>query len=147
MLYEGAKNKIVKSLKTVSIANLGFAVASAPLLQYITAASGNSGKGVAMSGLLLFFGGGTTGALTWATSTYVLKIMAVPGKEDAMLITTPTLTGGEKVTEVSWADITRPIGYHPFATFEANGSKFYLDELGEMYDETLPTKLEEALNK
>ena len=58
MLYEGAKNKIVKSLKTVSIANLGFAVASAPLLQYITAASGNSGKGVAMSGLLLFFGGG-----------------------------------------------------------------------------------------
>ena len=53
--YEGAKNKIVSTLKMASIANLGFAVASAPILQYITAASGNSGKGIAMSGLLLFF--------------------------------------------------------------------------------------------
>ena len=144
--YEGAKNKIVSTLKMASIANLGFAVASAPILQYITAASGNSGKGIAMSGLLLFFGGGTTGALTWATSTYVLKMVSVPGK-DAYTITTPTLTGGSKETEVLWEDVTRPIGYHPFATFQANGRKYYLDELGEMHDEDFPAKLEEALNK
>ena len=66
-MYEGAKNQIVKTLKKLSVANLGFAVASAPLLQYITAATGSSGKGVAMSGLLLFFGGGTTGARCSAT--------------------------------------------------------------------------------
>ena len=95
---------------------------------------------------LLFFGGGTTGALTWATTTYVLAMHTVPGK-DALLITTPTLMGGTTETEVAWADISRPIGYHPFATFEANGKKFYLDELGEMFDDTFPEKLEEALNK
>ena len=95
---------------------------------------------------LLFFGGGTTGALTWATTTYVLSMHTVPGK-DALLVTTPTLTGGVMETEVAWADITRPIGYHPFATFEANGKKFYLDELGEMFDNAFPEKLEAALNK
>lgn len=70
----------------------------------------------------------------------------VPGK-DALMVTTPTFTGGTMDTEVAWADITRPIGYHPFATFEANGKKFYLDELGEMHDETFADKLEAALNK
>lgn len=121
LVYEGAKNKIVLSLKKVSIGNLGFAVASMPILQYITSASGSPGKGVAMSALLIFFGGGTTGMLTWATSTYVMKIMSVPGK-DAVAITTPTLMGGERETEVAWADIQRPVGYHPFATFEAAGA-------------------------
>ncbi len=96
---------------------------------------------------LLFFGGGTTGALTWATTTYVLKIMSIPGK-DAYTITTPTLTGGEKETVVEWKDVTRPLGYHPFATFEAQGQKYYLDELGEMHDGgALVEKVEEALNK
>jgi len=146
MVYEGAKNKIVTTLKMASIANLGFALASAPLLQYITAASGASGKGVAMSGLLLFFGAGTTGGLTWATSTYILKMVTVPGK-DAYLVTTPTLTGGTKDTEIAWKDVTRPMGYHPFSTFEAQGTKYYLDELGTMHDEAFPSKLEEALNK
>ncbi len=52
LVYEGAKNKIVKTLKMASIANLAFALASAPILQYITSAAGASGKGVAMSGLV-----------------------------------------------------------------------------------------------
>jgi len=99
-----------------------------------------------MSMLLLSFGGGTTGALTWATSTYVLTITSIPGKE-AMIIETPTLTGGSTTTEVAWADITRPLGYHPFATFEAKGNKYYLDELGEMHDEQFMGKLEQAINK
>ena len=95
---------------------------------------------------LVFFGGGTTAALTWATSTYVLRMVKVPGK-DSYIITTPTFTGGEQDTEVKWEDVTRPMSYHPFSTFEANGAKYYLDELGEMHDESLPEKLEEALNK
>lgn len=74
-----------------------------------------------------------------------MSIYSVPGK-DALMITTPTLTGGTKETEVAWADITRPIGYHPFATFEADGRKYYMDELGDMHDETFPERLEEALN-
>lgn len=118
---------------------------SVPLLQYITAASGASGKGAAMSTLLLAFGGGTTGALTYATSTYALTVVSVPGK-DAMLIETPTLTGGSTKTEVAWADVTRPLGYHPFATFEANGRKFYLDELGEIHDDAFMERLEKAIN-
>jgi len=117
-----------------------------PILQYITSATGQSGKGAAMSVLLLSFGGATTGALTYATSTYALSVTSVPGK-DSILIETPTLTGGSVRTEVAWADITRPMGYHPFATFEANGKMFYLDELGEMYDDTFMEKLEEAINK
>ena len=52
LVYEGAKNKIVMTLKKLSIANLGFAVMSAPVLQYITSAAGAGGKGVAMSGLV-----------------------------------------------------------------------------------------------
>jgi hypothetical protein len=95
---------------------------------------------------LLFFGAGTTGGLTWATSTYILKMVTVPGK-DAYLVTTPTLTGGTKDTEIAWKDVTRPMGYHPFSTFEAQGTKYYLDELGTMHDEAFPSKLEEALNK
>ena len=43
-VYEGAKNKVVTTIKKVSIANLGFAVLSTPLLQYITAATGNPGR-------------------------------------------------------------------------------------------------------
>ena len=33
-------------------AAIGFAVASAPIIQYVTSLSGSSGKGVAMSGLV-----------------------------------------------------------------------------------------------
>ena len=87
-------------LKKVSIANLGFAVASAPILQYITSATGQGGKGSVMSALLVGFGGATTGGLAWATGTYALNIWSVPGKE-ALLIETPTLTGGVESTEVS----------------------------------------------
>ena len=43
--------------------------------------------------------------------------------------------------------VTRPMSYHPFATFQVDGKIYYLDELGEMHDEGLPAKLEEALNK
>ena len=75
-----------------------------------------------------------------------MKMVKVPGK-DSYIITTPTITGGTQDTEIAWADVTRPMSYHPFATFEANGSKFYLDELGEMHDESFPEKVEEALNK
>ena len=98
-----------------------------------------------MSALLLTFGGGTTGALTYATSTYALTITSVPGK-DAMLIETPTLLGGTTTTEVAWDDITRPLSYHPFVTFEANGAKYYLDELGEMHDDSFMERLEKAIN-
>ena len=87
-------------LKKVSIANLGFAVASAPILQYITSATGQGGKGSVMSALLVGFGGATTGGLAWATGTYALNIWSVPGKE-ALRIETPTLTGGVESTEVS----------------------------------------------
>ena len=52
LVYEGAKNKIVSTLKRLSVANLGFALASAPILHYITSAHGASGKGVAMSSLV-----------------------------------------------------------------------------------------------
>ena len=95
---------------------------------------------------ILFFGGGTTAALTWATRTYVLSIHSVPGKEGAVSITTPTLFGGTLETEVEFAQITRPLGYHPFATFEAAGKKFYLDELGDMHDPSFQEMLEERMN-
>ena len=92
LVYEGAKNKIVRTLKTLSIANLAFAVAATPILQYITAASGNSARAWPCQGCC-FFGGGTTGALTWATTTYVLKIVTIPGK---MPCSSPhPITGGE----------------------------------------------------
>ena len=146
LMYEGAKNKIVGTIKKVSIANLGFAVVSSPLLYVATNAMGSPGKGIAMSSLLLFFGGGTTGMLTWCTGTYVLRIRSVPGRDGAVTITTPTLFGGERDAVVALADIGRPSGYHPFATFEASGQKFYLDELGEMHDESFPEALEAALN-
>tara|TARA_B110001452_G_C15190622_1_gene413412 strand:+ start:576 stop:983 length:408 start_codon:yes stop_codon:yes gene_type:complete len=132
-------------LKKVSIANLGFALASTPLLQYITSASGQGGKGAVMSALLVGMGAGTTGGLAWATGTYALNIYSVPGK-NAMMIETPTLLGGVETTEVSWDAVERPQGYHPFATFQAAGDKFYIDELGELHDETFTTKLEEAIN-
>ena len=42
--------------------------------------------------------------------------------------------------------LTRPLGYHPFATFEAAGKKFYLDELGDMHDPSFQEMLEERMN-
>lgn len=86
------------TLKKVSIANLGFALASAPLLQYITSATGQGGKGTVMSALIVGFGGATTGGLAWATGTYALNIYSVPDK-NALRIETPTLLGG--VTETA----------------------------------------------
>ena len=98
--------------------------------------------------LLLIFGGGTTGGLTWATSTYVLRMLSIPGR-DAIKIETPTFTGGVETTEVEWKDIELPVGYHMFQTFQCgkSGKKFWLDDLGEMHDETLPARLEAQLNQ
>ena len=50
MIFEGGKTAVT-TLKKLGVANLGFAVAAAPLLQYITNA-GAPGKGVAMSAVL-----------------------------------------------------------------------------------------------
>jgi hypothetical protein len=140
LVFEGAKNKLVMHLKMVSIGNLGLAVTTSPVLQYFVGT-----KGMLMSGLFLTFGGGTTAALTWATTTYVLNMISIPGR-DAYRVETPTLFGGVKTTEVEWSAITRPMGYHPFATFEAAGTKYYLDELGTMHDESFPEKLESKIN-
>ena len=145
LIYTGGQNKAVVMLKKVSIANLGFAVASTPVLQYITQATGQGGKGAVMSGLLVGMGGATTGGLAWATSTYALNIYSVPGKQ-AIRIETPTLLGGIESTEVLVADIGRPQGYHPFATFQAGGDKYYIDELGELHDPTFTEMLEEKIN-
>ena len=146
VLFEGGKNTMVKTLKMASIANLGFALASAPLLHFITSQTGHEATGWAMSGLLVFFGAGTTGALTWATSTYVLAAHSVAGRA-ALRLTTPTFTGGSRDTEVAWADITRPVGYHPFVTFSAAGTKYYFDDVGTMHDPAMIPRLEEALSK
>lgn len=141
VLFEGAKADIVKHLKKVSIGNVALAITTSPVLQYYA-----GGKGILMSGLFLSFGLGTTAMLTWATATYALSITTIPGRE-ALLIETPTLLGGTQATEVAWAAIGRTVGYHPFATFEAAGSKYYLDELGTMHDEKFMEKLETAINK
>ena len=148
VIFEGGKTQAVTTLKRLSVANLAFAVGAAPLLQYITNATGAPGKGVAMSAVLLIFGGGTTGGLTWATSTYVLRMLSIPGR-DAIKIETPTFTGGIETTEVEWKDIELPVGYHMFQTFQCgkSGKKFWLDDLGEMHDETLPARLEAQLNQ
>ena len=63
VLFEGAKNKLVMHLKMVSIGNLGLAITTTPVLQYVAGA-----KGMLMSGLFLTFGGGTTAALTVKTA-------------------------------------------------------------------------------
>ena len=41
LAFEGGKDLMVRRLKMASILNLGFAAASAPILQYITSLSGN----------------------------------------------------------------------------------------------------------
>jgi hypothetical protein len=146
LMFEGGKNKMVKTLKMASIANLGFAVSSGPVLYYITSATGQGGKGAMMSVLLVSFGGITTAACAWATGSYVLNIYSIVGKPNMMKIETPTLLGGSMFTEVDWSTVGRPVGYHPFATFEAAGSKYYIDELGDMHDESLIGKLEEKIN-
>lgn len=131
-------------MKMVSIANLSFAVASSPLIYAATLAGGAPGKGLAMSALLLTFGGGTTAALTWATRTYVKRIESVPAS-DTLHVITPTFFGGDLLSEVPLNAIGRVESYHPFATFAAGGKAFYLDEVGEM-DATLQDKLNSALN-
>lgn len=144
MLFEGPKAKLVRTMKMVSIANLGFAVASTPILYAVTLASGAPGKGIAMSALLLLFGGGTTGALTWATRTYVKSIHSVPGSTQFAIVT-PTFFGADLLSQVPLAAVGRVDTYHPFATFSADGRIFYLDELGQL-DASLQNVLEKALN-
>ena len=129
-VFTGPKAGLVTTMKRVSIANLSFAVTSAPLLYYITNLAGTPVKGVAMSALLLAFGGGTTGALMYATKTYVKTITTVPGSS-TITVVTPTFLGGDLTASIEWSAIQRCEGYHPFATFEADGRTFYLDELGE----------------
>ena len=145
LLFYGGKNLMVKRLKQASVLNLGFALSAAPVLHYLTSLSGAPGKGIAMSAVLIFFGGGTTGMLTWISSTYVLTMKPVAGR-DALLVETPTFFGGIQATEVPWADIQQPGSYHPFCTFQAGGKLFYLDEGGEMHDEKVQARLEEILS-
>ena len=137
---------MVKRLKQASILNLSFAVTAAPVLHYITQLDGNAAKGTAMSAVLIFFGGGTTAMLNWVSSTYVLTLKATPGS-NSLIAETPTLLGGSRKTELEWAEIQRPTSYHPFCTFEAKGKGlFYLDEGGEMHDDTLQERIEEKLS-
>ena len=145
LLFSSPKEKMVKTIKMVSIGNLMFGVAATPLLYYITSMVGSGGKGIAMSSLIVGFGAATTGALYWATKTYVYAVHSIPGR-DAMRVTTPTLFGGKLETDVEWADVVRPSSYHPFATFEAKGQMFYLDELADIHDEAFPGKILAKLN-
>jgi len=145
LLFDGPKAKLVRTMKMVSIANLSFAIISSPILYAVTSASGAPAKGIAMSALLLFFGGGTTAALTWATRTYVKTIHSIAGRDDAVNIVTPTFFGQDLLTQVSLKDIVRPDSYHPFATFLADGRLYYVDELGEMKP-ALQAMLEQKLN-
>jgi len=144
VLFEGPKASLVSTMKKVSIANLSFAVVSSPIIYAATLASGAPGKGIAMSALLLAFGGGTTAALTWATKTYVKSIRTVEGS-DALHIVTPTFFGGDMATQVALNTIGRVDRYHPFSTFAADGKLFYLDEVGQM-EMDLQNKLNAALN-
>ena len=143
-LFEGPKGSLVTTMKRVSIANLTFALVSSPIICAATQAGGAPGKGIAMSALLLAFGGGTTGALTWATRTYVKSIHSVPDST-AIAIVTPTFFGGNLLTEVPWEAVGRVDTYHPFATFSAAGRIYYLDEVGTL-EASLQERLEAALN-
>jgi len=144
LLFEGPKASLVRTMKLVSVSNLGFAIVSSPILYYATSAAGAPGKGIAMSALLLTFGGGTTAALTFATKTYV-KTMTSHPSSDMLTIVTPTFFGGERVTDIEWSAVQRCSSYHPFATFEADGKIYYLDEGGEL-DEDAQTRLEKVLS-
>jgi hypothetical protein len=44
LAFEGGKDLMVRRLKMASVLNLGFAAASAPVLQYITSLSGNGAR-------------------------------------------------------------------------------------------------------
>ena len=142
-LFEGPKGKLVTTMKRVSIANLSFAVISAPVLYFVTSLADAPAKGIAMSVLLLTFGGFTTAALTYATKTYVKTIWSVPGST-SMTVITPTFFGNELETIVDWKAVRACETYHPFATFEANGRTYYLDEVGEPSPE-FQDKLQQAL--
>ena len=146
LVFEGPKASLVRTMKVVSVANLTFAMISSPLLCYVTNLADAPGKGVAMSILLLSFGGGTTAALTWATRTYV-KTMHATSRDgnDTLTIVTPTFFGGDRTVEIEWDAVQRCSGYHPFATFQADGRKFYLDEGGELDPDT-QRRLEAAMH-
>ena len=143
LLFEGPKSQTVRTMKMVSVGNLSFACISSPLIVISTQIGGAPATGIAMSALLLTFGGGTTGGLMWATKTYVKHIHSIPGR-DFLRVVTPTFFGGDRVTEVPWAAVKPIESAHPFATFEADGRLFYLDEVGE-FEPAFKARMEEAL--
>ena len=143
LLFEGPKSQTVKTMKMVSVGNLSFACISSPLIVISTQIGGAPATGIAMSALLLTFGGGTTGGLMWATKTYVKHIHTIPGR-DVLRVVTPTFFGGDRVTDVPWEAVKPIESAHPFATFEADGRLFYLDEVGE-FEPAFKARMEEAL--
>tara|TARA_B110001452_G_scaffold36871_1_gene28192 strand:+ start:61 stop:729 length:669 start_codon:yes stop_codon:yes gene_type:complete len=143
LLFEGPKHQWVRTMKKISIANLTFACASSPIIIMTTDMAGAPGTGIAMSALIMAFGGGTTAGLMWATKTYVKAVHAVVGRDAARLVT-PTFFGNELVTEVAFESVTPITKAHPFATFEADGRLFYLDEVGEI-DPEFKARLQELL--
>lgn len=143
LLFDGPKWSVVRTMKKISVANLSFACISSPIIILSTQMAGAPSTGIAMSALLLFFGGGTTAGLMWATKTYVKVVHAVVGR-DAMRIITPTFFGGELVTEVAFEDVKPIESAHPFGTFEAGGRLFYLDEVGEI-EPAFKARMEEKL--
>ena len=151
---------MVTTMKRVSIGNLSFAITATPLLLYATQVGGAPGSGIAMSAVLLAFGGGTTAGLTYITKVRVdtprhmrsahsaccwphahcslcmllaqtyIKRIMSIPDQDAMNVVTPTFFGGDRSTEVKWSDVQVADSMHPFATFVADGRIYYLDELG-----------------
>uniref|UniRef100_A0A383W2Y6 Transmembrane protein 186 n=1 Tax=Tetradesmus obliquus TaxID=3088 RepID=A0A383W2Y6_TETOB len=137
VVYEGFFARPHKRLKYASLLNSFASFAAAPAIISYSSASPIARVAVATS--VLMFALITTGGLHWFTKPYVHQLL-YNKQADMVRAQYLTLLGGTRWQEFAVSSTAEPTGYHPLASFKAQGRVFYIDR-GNFHDKALMQRL------
>lgn len=124
--YTGPLSVTLKRLKLLSISSCAFTLLGSPLIvQMGTAATSVGGKAAIAIGLASF-GLFTTGLLHWFTGPYVHHLTYSPD-EDQLILKTLSFAARPVHHRVHLSELQHPQTMRPQATFQAQGTIFYVD--------------------
>ncbi|KAF6260631.1 hypothetical protein COO60DRAFT_1625661 [Scenedesmus sp. NREL 46B-D3] len=124
VVYQGFFAQPHKRLKYASLLNSFASFAAAPAIVSYSSASPIARVAVATS--VLAFALITTGGLHWFTKPYVHQLL-YNEQADTVRAQYLTLFGGRRWQEFAVSSAAEPTGYHPLASFKAQGRVFYID--------------------
>eukprot|EP00879_Flechtneria_rotunda_P020577 GHRR01021652.1.p1 GENE.GHRR01021652.1~~GHRR01021652.1.p1 ORF type:complete len:239 (+),score=76.79 GHRR01021652.1:924-1640(+) len=137
LVYNGYFARPHRRLKYASLLNTFASFAAAPLIISYSAASPIAR--VAVTTAVIAFAAITTGGLHWFTKPYVHQ-MLVNRTSDVAKVQMLSFFGRTVWREFPLSSVTAPTGYHPLASFKAQGRTYYIDR-GNFLDAELLKRL------